>query len=322
MTNQSYSFATAAVTESNPTATSSAPPGSAPTRLDRIGVALFTIPHLLDQDFAGAMQMLAEIGYKEVEFFGPYPFSVPKTHEGWQPVAAALGLKQTGYYGLTPQQVKEILDRNGLSSPSMHVDLDTLRERMDDVAEAAHLLGQRYVGIAAIPAAERHTLDDYKRVADEFNIIGARAAELGLRFFYHNHGYGLSELAGEIPFNVILERTDPHLVDLQLDLYWATAGGADLSSYLKSYPGRFRLLHIKDMSQPVRFAGDGGNPEQWMALFPYIAEAGDGVLDLTAILSQAVRSGAQHFLVERDLAPNPIETLQKSYQHLAALTLN
>jgi sugar phosphate isomerase/epimerase len=322
MVSKSDSVAAVGATDSNPTAASSAPPGSAPTRLDRIGVALFTIPHLLDQDFAGTMQLLAEIGYKEVEFFGPYPFSVPKTHEGWQPVAAALGLRQTGYYGLTPQQVKEILDRNGLSSPSMHVDLDTLRERMDDVAETAHLLGQRYVGIAAIPAAERRTLDDYKRVADEFNQIGARAAELALRFSYHNHGYGLSELDGEVPFNMILERTDPSLVDLQLDIYWATAGGADPVAYLANYAGRFRSLHIKDMSQPVRFAGDGGNPEQWMALFPYIADAGDGVLDLTAILSQAVRSGAQHFLVERDLAPNPIETLRKSYQHLAALTLD
>lgn len=320
MATNSDSFESAATTV-NPTTASGAPPSSSQTHLDRVGVALFTIPHLLDQDFAGTMRLLATIGYKEVEFFGPYSFSVPKTHDRWQPVAAALGLQQTGYYGLTSQQVKEILDRNGLSSPSMHIDLDTLRERMDDVAEAAHVLSQRYVGIAAIPAEERRTLDDYKRIADEFNQIGARAAELGLHFFYHNHGYGLTELEGEIPFNVILERTDPQLVDLQLDIYWATAGGADPVAYLATYPGRFRLLHIKDMSEPVRFAGDGGNPEQWMALFPYIADAGDGVLDLSTILSQAVRSGAHHFLVERDLTPNPVETLLKSYQHLAALTL-
>jgi sugar phosphate isomerase/epimerase len=287
--------------------------------LDRIGAGLFTIPKLLDQDFAGAMKLLAGIGYKEVELFGPYPFSVPAAQECWKAISATLGLRQSGYFGLTAQQVREILTRNGLTAPSMHTDLNTLRTRMNELAEAAHTLGHRYVVLPSIPDEERRNLDGYKKIADEFNKIGASAEKAGLRFACHNHGYGLVETNGQIPFRVVLERTDPKLVDFQMDIYWMTAGGADPVAYLKEYPSRFRSLHIKDMTKRMRFSGDGSDAGQWIGLFPNISDAGSGVLDLPAILTQAKKSGAQHFFVERDLAPNPDETLRKSFQYLSAL---
>ena len=290
-----------------------------PARLERIGVGLFTIPHLLEQDFAGAMKKLADVGYKEVEFFGPYPFSVAEAHESWKPVAETIGLSQSGYFGLTPQQVRAILDENGLTSPSMHIDLKTLQTRLDDVAEAAHTLGQRYAGIAAIQPEARKSLDDYKRIADEFNEIGRRMDEVGLKFLYHNHGYGLVEMEGEIPFNVLLDRTDANLVILEMDVYWMTAGRADPVAYLDAYPGRFRLMHLKDMTEPVRFAGDGGDPAQWIELFPYMADAGSGVLDLATILTHARKSGVEHYYLERDLAADADTTLESSYHYLSSL---
>jgi hypothetical protein len=103
----------------------------------------------------------------------------------------------------------------------MHVDMGTLRTRLGEAAEAAHVLGLTYVGISSIPADERRTLDGYKRIADEFNQIGARASKRGVRFIYHNHGYGLTELEGQIPLRVVLDRTDPKLVAMELDLYSA-----------------------------------------------------------------------------------------------------
>ena len=289
--------------------------------LDRIGLQLFTIPKLLEQDFAGAMAQLADIGYKEVELYGPYPFSAPSAHARWQAVTPALGFEGSGYFGLTARQVKDVLDRNGLSTPSMHIDLDTLQTRLDETAEAAHILGQRYAGISAIPDEMRRTLDDYKRVADTFNEIGARMAARGLRFLYHNHGYGLAEMEGQIPLRVLIERTDPNVVALELDLYWTTAGGADPVAYLEAYPGRYKLMHVKDMAEPVRFSGDGGDASQWIELFSYMTDAGRGVLDLPAILAKARQAGVEHFLVERDMAPNPTDALQQNYRYLAALAL-
>lgn len=292
-----------------------------PAGLERIGVGLFTIPYMLDQDFAAAMKTLAAIGYKEVELFGPYPYSVPEAHERWKPVAETLGLSQTGYFGHAPEQVRAILDENGVASPSMHIDLKTLQTRLDDVAEAASVLGHKYAGIAAIPPEDRKSLDDYKRVADVFNEVGMRMDKVGLKFLYHNHGYGLVEMDGEIPLNLLLERTDPNVVVLEMDVFWMTAGRADPVAYLDAYPGRFRLMHIKDMTEIVRFAGDGGDPSQWIELFPNMTDAGSGVLDLAAILTQARKSGVQHYYLERDLADAAESTLEKSYQYLSSLAL-
>ena len=177
----------------------------------------------------------------------------------------------------------------------MHVGLDTLRHKLGETADAAHILGQQYAGIAAIPEEERRTLDDYKRIADEFNVIGEKAKALGLRFYYHNHGYGLKEIDGIVPFDLILERTDLSLVFLEMDIFWTTAGGADPIKYLDKFAGRYKLVHVKDMKKQVRFSGDGGNPQQWIELFPQITDAGSGVLDLQTIISHAKKSGVEHF---------------------------
>jgi hypothetical protein len=164
---------------------------SVKSKIERTGLQLFSIPKLLENDFAGTIKMLAQTGYKEVEFFGPYPFSTPEDQAAWETVTPSLGFKGSGYFGHSAKETKDILDSSGITSPAMHVGLGTLRKKLDETAEAAHTLGQQYAGIAAIPPEERRTLDDYKRMADEFNDIGAKAQKLGLHFYYHNHGYGL-----------------------------------------------------------------------------------------------------------------------------------
>ena len=121
--------------------------------------------------------------------------------------------------------------------------------------------------------------------------------------------------------DLIIESTDPDAVFFQMDLFWTTAGGIDAAAYLDKYPGRFKLMHVKDMSKEVRFSGDGGDSQQWIALFPYLANAGTGVLDLPNILSHAKKSGMEHFIVERDLAPDPDNDLKKSYEYLSSLEL-
>lgn len=290
------------------------------SHIDHVGLQLFSIPRLLEKDFAGTMKMLSRIGYKEIEFYGPYPFSATGDKESWQAVTPSLGFSGSGYYGLNAREVRKILDDNGLSSPSMHTGLFTLREKMGAMAEAAQVLGQTYV---ILPSAKTETdLEGYKRLAGQFNEIGASAKKYGLRFAYHNHGNGLKAMDGIIPFNLIVEQTDPELVYLQMDIYWTTAGGIDPVTYLDKYPGRFKLMHVKDATKQVRFSGDGGDSKQWIELFPYMTDACSGVLDLKKILSHAKKSGVEHFLVERDLAANPAEALRKGYECLTQLELD
>ena len=289
--------------------------------IKNIGLQLWSIAKNFEKDFAGTLEMVSKIGYKEVELFGPYSFSTEKDKTAWNSVARMVGFSQSGYFNHTAKQFKEILDSNGLTTPAMHVGLDTLRNKLNETAEAAHILGQKYAGIASIPEEERRTLDDYKRIADEFNVIGEKAKALGIRFYYHNHGYGLKEVEGKIPFDIILEGTDPSLVYLEMDIFWTTAGSADPIKYLDGNPGRYKLMHVKDMLKRVLFSGDGSNPQQWMELFPYITDAGSGVLDLKTILSHAQKSGVEHFIVENDVITNPKDSLEKGYNYLNSLKL-
>ena len=290
-------------------------------KISNIGLQLWSIAKTLEMDFTGSLQMLSQIGYKELELFGPYPFSSEKDKASWNTITSMVGFSQSGYFNHTPKQLKEILDSKGLRTPAMHVGLDTLRHKLGETADAAHILGQQYAGIAAIPEEERRTLDDYKRLADDFNLIGEKAKALGLRFYYHNHGYGLKELDGKVPFDLILERTDPSLVYLEMDIFWTTAGGADPIKYLDNNPGRYKLMHVKDMKKQVRFTGDGGNPQQWIELFPQITDAGSGVLDLKTILSHAKKSGVEHFILENDVITNPKESLENGYKYTASMNL-
>ena len=291
-------------------------------RVGPIGVGLFTLPKSLDQDFDGTLAMIAGLGYREVELFGPYPFSVPAAQAGWKGAAASIGLSPSGsgFFGRTARQVRDSLDRAGLVSPSMHVDLDTLRDRLDQVGEAAHEIGWRYCGIASIPEDRRRTLDDYRRMADELNAIGVRAKPMGFKVLYHNHGYGLTPMDGQIPVRVLFDRLDPDVVALEMDVMWTVAGGGDPVQLLDAYPRLYRLMHVKDMTRQARFTR-GGDMQDVMALFPLMTTVGAGVLDFKRILGHAKRNGVRHFYVEQDLASDPRAQLAASVRYLRDLTL-
>jgi len=288
-------------------------------KISNPGLQVWSLAKYLDKDVEGTLKMIADHGYKELELYGPYPFSSEQDKAGWNQIVPLVGFSKSGYFGQSAREFRIVLDRYGLKTPAMHVGLDTLRKNMGELAEAAHILGQSYAGIASIPADERKTLDDYKRIADDFNKIGENAKANGIRFYYHNHGYGLQPREGVVPFNIILDRTDPTLVFLEMDVYWTTAGGADPIKYLDANPGRFKLMHVKDMKKQVRFSGDGGDPSQWIELFPFITDAGTGVLGLKKIVDHAQRAGVEHFIIENDAVTDPVDSLRKGSNFLKSV---
>jgi sugar phosphate isomerase/epimerase len=292
---------------------------SDPALLKKIGIQFFSLPKMLEKDLAGSLSMLSKMGYQQVELYGPYPFSTEIAKQHWAAVTPSLGFSGSGYFGHTAAEMKTMLTDHGLTAPSMHTDLDTLQTRMDKLGEAAQILGHEYVVLPAIPEDKRKTLDDYKKMADIFNKIGESAKKAGTKFAYHNHGYGLKEVDGQVPLKLILDGTDPALVFLEMDLYWTTAGGMDPVTLLENYKNRYRLMHVKDMVKKVHFSGDGGDPKQWIELFPYMTTAGSGVLDLKTILAKATESGVKYFFVEQDMVAQPEVALKKSYDYLASL---
>jgi sugar phosphate isomerase/epimerase len=283
---------------------------------NKMGIQLFSLPKMLSEDFVGGIKMLSKMGYTELELFGPFPFSTKKAKESWDMVTPSLGFSGSGYFGKSIKEIKTILKDNGLKTPAMHTDLDTLQNGMGKLGEAAHILGQKYVTLPAIPNEYRKNIDDYKRIAETFNKIGENAKKQGIRFGYHNHGYGIKPMDGQIPLQIILDNTDSKLVFFELDIFWTTAGGANPVDYLSKYPNRYKMLHLKDMKEKKEFSGDGGDFSQWIPLFPYMTTAGDGVMDLKGIVKKAKEIGVEHFFIEQDMVTLPEIALQRSLDYL------
>ena len=171
--------------------------------IDKVGLGLFSIPKILDTNMTAAIELMASLGYQEFETFGPYSFSAEKAKASWAKVTPQLGFSGSGFFGKSTTEFKKIIKANGISVPSMHTDLETLSTKMGALAEAANELGAKYVVLPAIPEEERKSLDDYKRLAALFNKIGAEAKKYGIRYAYHNHGYGLKKVNGRMPLDII-----------------------------------------------------------------------------------------------------------------------
>ncbi len=285
------------------------------------GIQLFTIPQLVAQDFTGTLKKLKEYGYRELEFFGPYAFSDPRTIERWAGLAEQMGITQNAFYGYEVADVKKMLDDNGLTSPSVHMDIFTMRSNMTEALKNLSVLDVKYVAIPALIDEPVDTADHFKRLADEFNAFGKQMKDYGMQFVFHNHGYEHAQRNGEVPMDILLTQTDPEVVAFELDIFWMQAAGASPVEYLKKHPGRFKLMHVKDAAEPVRFSGDGNTPDQWMEVFPKMADPGTGVFDVKGIIEAGIASGTEHFFLERDLTPDPETTLKNSIHYFNTLSL-
>lgn len=257
------------------------PVGGPSDRLDRIGIQLYSLRRELAKDFEGTLARVAEIGYTEVEF--------------------------AGYYDRTPAQVKAALDRTGLSAPSAHVPISSLRESWARTLDDARVMGHRYLIVPAIPEDERATAEGVTRVAELFQTAGAEAKAAGLRLGFHNHDVDFMPIGGrgaKAPFDLLLEKTDPGNVVFEMDLYWITKAGRDPLAYFARYPGRFELVHVKD---------SGGPPEHRMV------DVGRGTIDFKRIFARRREAGIQHFFVEHDDPPDPLGFARASYAFLRRL---
>jgi sugar phosphate isomerase/epimerase len=247
-------------------------------KLERIGLQLYTVRDLMKADLAGTLARVAAIGYKEVEF--------------------------AGYFDRTPIQIRDLLRRNGLASPSSHFQFESLQKGWQQALDDAKTIGHQWVTIAWIPEEKRETLDDWSRLADLFNHAAAQARSVGLRFAYHNHDVELRNIGGARPLDVLLQKTDPSLVDFELDLYWAVLGGGNPLDFFNRYPKRFPMVHIKDSSGP---------PDNRMV------DVGKGTIDFRSIFAESDKAGIKHYFVEHDNPADPIATIRNSYDYLRAL---
>jgi sugar phosphate isomerase/epimerase len=255
------------------------PRSPAPDPLSPLGVQLYTVRHEAQRDLDGTLAQLARVGYREVEFWN--------------------------YYGRTPAQVAQLLAQHGLTSPSVHVGLESLEsDAAAATLDASRAIGHRYVVVASTPVAWRRTLSDWRRLAERFNRAGERCRASGLAFGYHNHDFEFTPLEGAVPFDLLCEATDPSLVRLQVDLYWMVAGGRDPVPFLRRWRGRVPSVHVKDRTADAR-----------------MVDVGAGVIDWRTVLGEARRAGVRHFFVEHDDPPDAFASVRASYEYLSRLNV-
>jgi sugar phosphate isomerase/epimerase len=263
--------------------------------IERIGIQLYTVRGDLEKDFEGTIKKIAGIGYKEVEF--------------------------AGYFGHTPQQVRDIVRANGLTAPSAHVDYPSLApDKFPAVLEGARAIGHQFLVNPWIDETLRKDPDIWKRAADVYNRAGEASKKAGIQFAYHNHNFEFTPVNGELPFDTLLQRCDPALVKMELDLCWIAAAGKDPLDYFKKSPGRFPLVHVKGLSKIPAAAASGAAvpiPE----VLPTVTDVGNhDVIDWKGIFAHAKEAGITHYFVEHDVPKAPFESAKTSYEYLKGLT--
>ncbi len=246
-------------------------------KIDRIGLQLYTVRDLMKADMPGTLARVAAIGYKEVEF--------------------------AGYFGRTPREVHEMLEKYHLSSPSTHLPYESF-QNWQKVLDDSNVIGHKWVTLPWIPEEKRRTVADWKAIAAQFNQVGAQAKKSGLRFAYHNHDFELKPIDGVKPLDILLGETDPKLVDFEMDIYWVIYGGGDPFDYFTRFPRRFALAHVKDSSGP---------PDKKMV------DVGQGKIDFRSIFAQSAKAGFKHYFVEHDQPADAIATIRNSHNYLHAL---
>lgn len=239
------------------------------------GIQLYTVRAPMAQNVETTLTAIAGMGYKEVEF--------------------------AGYFGREPAAIRRTLDGLGLTAPSAHIPLETLRTGLGPALDAAATIGHQYIVCPFILPNERNA-DGFRRIADDLARIGAEVKGRGMQLAYHNHDFEFAALPdGKLPYDMLLA-IDPSLLKMELDLYWITFAGRDPMAYISANPERFPLAHVKDLSRT------GGTP--------HMADVGQGSIDFRGIFS---RAQFRHFFVERDDTTDPLGSARTSERALQAL---
>ncbi len=238
-----------------------------------VGLQLYTIRDAIAADLEGSLEKVAELGYVNVELAS---YSNGK------------------FYGMSPKGFKELLDSFGLKAISGHTVVEAESAGMDaqQMADAHAELGVQYCVHPWVQDEDRK-VERYKQFCEDWNKVGEVMKNVGIQFGYHNHNFEFANLDGTVPYyDILLKELDPELVMLELDCFWATKAGQDPVEMFNKYPGRFHLLHLKDMSKD--------NTPYYTIIKDDIVSVGEGLIDYKRIISESEKGGVKYGFVEDD----------------------
>jgi sugar phosphate isomerase/epimerase len=247
-------------------------------RRDQISLQLYTVREETARDMPDTLRKVSEIGYPAVEF--------------------------AGYGGLTPQEVKTILDDLGLRASGAHVPIDSWETNPKAVIADMHTLDCVHAIVPMVPREQRGEEASVARLAENLNRWGEMCRQDGVILSYHNHDFEFAPLAETTMWEVLVRETDPDLVHLELDLYWIKYAGTDPETVLKDVGDRVSLLHLKDMA-----------PDDTLSDLP----VGEGTMPWHGLLQAADAAGVEWYIAEQDNPRDALQDVSTSLQHMRSL---
>jgi sugar phosphate isomerase/epimerase len=239
--------------------------------IGEFGLQLYTLRDVIPQDPKGILKQVADMGYKQIESY---------EHD-------KLGF----YWGMKNTEFKKYMDDLGMKIVSTHCNINNDFERK---AEEAAEIGMKYLICPGLGNEGGMNKDEYLKTAALFNQKGQVCKSKGIRFAYHNHDQTFK--TRESGFNaqeLLLQNTDPALVDYEMDIYWVVTGGQDPITWLKKYPNRFKLVHVKDRKK------DAPLTEREASV-----NVGEGSIDFKSVLKVAKETGVEYYIVEQEKYEN------------------
>jgi sugar phosphate isomerase/epimerase len=256
-----------------------------------VGLQLWSLREQLKKDVPGTLAKVRPLGIREVE--------------------------TAGTWGQTAEGHRAALDKAGLRCQASHMGFERLRDDLAGTLKEAKTLGASWVVCPWIPHddAKGFTRDDAMKAAVAFNGFAKAGKDEGLKFAYHCHGYEFAPGADGTLFDILAADADPALVQFEVDVFWAKAGGVDPARLIQKYKGRVPFLHVKDMKKGLNLPpGSSGAPDDTNV------PLGTGQIDWPAIFHASVKSGTLVYYIE-DESPDPLRQIPQSLQYLAGLKL-
>ena len=232
-----------------------------------LGLELYTLRHLMAKDVPGTLKLVKDWGFEDVE--------------------------GGGLPGKTAAEFKALLGQYGLRMQSMLTGYETLRDKLPSVVKDAKDIGCSYVGTAWIPHQGPFTRQHVDQAATDFAAWGKALAGEGLQFFYHVHGYEFGTSPDGTLLDTLMKQSPQKDVAFQMDVFWVMRGGGDPAALLTKYPGRFLLMHLKDIAKGTALGDPTGSAPDETSV-----PLGQGQVNWPAVLKAAKAGGTKMFYIE------------------------
>jgi sugar phosphate isomerase/epimerase len=263
-----------------------------------VGLQLYTIRDAMMTDVPGSLKKVSDMGYKNLEL---------------------ANYANRKFYGYAPLEFKKMVNDLGMDIISSHTEVENKGITLDNariMAEDHAKLGVKYCIQPWVVEEARKTLDSYKKMVAEWNKVGKIMKDFDIQFGYHNHNFEFDTVEGKIPyFDIYMVEMDKDLITMEMDLFWTTKAGQNPVEIFKKYPGRFQLLHFKDMF--------GKQAPSFNVSSTDFAPVGAGLINFKEVLAAKNISGMKYFFVEQDSTKDgkPFDAIQTSITNLTTKIL-